>query len=120
MDATEVSITPHTRDQLEMSNARSRGGWRLIFPPDRPNAHATLAYVIDHARKGDYEYTIVSKSAAKRVSQGYYFRQIEPNSQGVDPPDHWPDAWAAFKRGGTEAVKHAVRQAQARVGGTHE
>jgi len=107
--------TPHKRDQLQMSTPRSRGGWRLIFPPDRPNGHATLCYVIDHGREGGYYFSIVSHTGTERVTKNQWFSDYKPRSQGIDPPPTWPDMWERYKKGGTDEVMQSLQSIKAEV-----
>jgi len=110
MDATKVSITPHTHDQLEMSNARRRGGWRLIFPPNRENGTATLCYVVDHGREGGYYFSVVSHTGTEKGTKDQWFGDYKPRSQGIDPPPTWPDMWERYKAGGTNAVMQSLQK----------
>jgi hypothetical protein len=98
-----------------MASGRSEGGWRLLWPPNSPNAHSTLVYVVDHARKGGYRFTIVSPTAIKTVGQGAWFGELKPRSQGIDPPSSWPDAWAAYQEQGPEAVQRIIREIDRRA-----
>ena len=98
-----------------MGSGRSEGGWRLLFPPDSIHGHATLIYVVDHARKGGYQFTVVSPTRIKTVDQGEWFGELKPRSQGVDPPADWPDAWAAYQEQGSEAVQRIIREINRRA-----
>jgi hypothetical protein len=106
-----------------MSSDRDHGGFRLLYPSDDPHVggHATLTYVVDHGRKGGYEYTLVTASLSKRVSMKTFLADIEDRSQGVDPPDPWAEAaWSAWKQGGPDAVQQVLRQIEARPEDTRE
>lgn len=96
-----------------MSSQRSRGGFRLLYPSAEPSAsgHATLCYVVDHGRRGDYEMTVITPSLSKRMSHDDFRTDITPRSQGIDPPTAWADAaeeaWTAGRVG---AVQHVLRR----------
>ena len=105
-----------------MSGDRTHGGFRLLYPSDDPHVggHATLTYVVDHGRKGGYEYTLVTATLSKRVDMHAFLSDIKPRSQGVDPPDEWAEAaWSAWKSGGSDAVQQVLRQIEARPQDPH-
>jgi len=103
-------LTQHRLSEL-MSTDRTTGGFRLLFPPTRSISGSTLVYVVDHGSKGGHRFTVISEHAVrKRISLQDYKTGIEPRSQGIDPPSHWPDLWEAWESGGVLQVQHGLRK----------
>jgi hypothetical protein len=109
-EPTGDGLTPHTLTEL-MSTDRDTGGFRLLFPPTRSISGSTLVYVVDHGSTGGYRFTVISENGVRReISLQDYKTDIEPRSQGIDPPEHWPDLWERYESGGVMEVQHELRK----------
>ena len=103
-------LTQHRLTEL-MSIDRDTGGFRLLFPPTRSISGSILVYVVDHGRTGGYRFTVISENGVRReISLQDYKTDIEPRSQVIDPPEHWPDLWERYESGGVMEVQHGLRK----------